>query len=285
MLQSILAALLVTGVLGAFLGLGLVVASRLFAVKKDERIEEATELLPGINCGACGFAGCSAYATGVVRDGAPIDLCSPGGSEVRAKLGALMGVEVSGDTRKMVTQVHCRGGAGTTEMRFRYEGLSDCNALYSLFAGDLACKEGCLGEGSCIRVCPVDAIGYDDEGKVWVDKDACISCGKCIDVCPTGVMRWIPYDADYIVACNNHDKGAAVRKYCGVGCIACKICEKKSPEGGYVVDQNLSTIDYAQQGDRSAGAEKCPPKCIVTNPVKDTRPQALRTRDELARTP
>jgi ferredoxin len=58
--------------------------------------------------------------------------------------------------------------------------------------------------------------------------------------------------ADYIVACNSTDKGALVRKYCKVGCIACKICEKKSPEGGYKVEDNLSRIDY-RSGDRRAG--------------------------------
>ena len=76
-------------------------------------------------------------------------------------------------------------------------------------------------------------------------------------------MKWVPYDADYIVACNNTDPAKVVRKHCRVGCIACGICSKKSPEGGYVVDNNLSTIDYRTTGDRSAAAEKCPPKCIV----------------------
>ena len=96
-----------------------------------------------------------------------------------------------------------------------------------------------------------------------MDKDVCISCGKCIEVCPTDVMKWVPYDADYIVACNNTEPAKLVRKYCKVGCIACKICEKKSPEGGFVVENDLSTIDYSITGDRSAAAEKCPPKCII----------------------
>ena len=73
----------------------------------------------------------------------------------------------------------------------------------------------------------------------------------------------MPYEAVYIVACNNTDIGKKVRKYCKVGCIACKICEKQSPEGGYVVENNLSTIDYTKSGDRSKGATKCPPKCIL----------------------
>jgi Fe-S-cluster-containing hydrogenase component 2 len=117
--------------------------------------------------------------------------------------------------------------------------------------------------GSCIRVCPVDAISYRENGLVWVDKDICISCERCIKVCPTGVMQWIPYDADYMVICNSKDKGAAVRKYCEVGCIACKLCEKKSPEGGYKVEDNLSRIDYSAEGEREEGMKACPTNCII----------------------
>ena len=126
---------------------------------------------------------------------------------------------------------------------------------------------GCLGKESCIRVCPVDAIGHDESGLVWVDKDKCISCGKCIDVCPTGVMKFIPYNADYLIGCNSTDKGPVVKKYCSVGCIGCKICEKKTPEGGFVVEDFLARIDYgstgAQAEQREAAAEACPTKCIV----------------------
>ncbi len=131
-----------------------------------------------------------------------------------------------------------------------------------MFQGEKVCKYGCLGYGSCIDVCPVDAIDYDEEGLVWVDKDKCIACGKCIDVCPTGVIKMIPYSADYIVACNSNDKGAVARKACKVGCIGCKMCDKQSPEGGYVIENFLASIDYSKDGDRAAGAEKCPAKCI-----------------------
>ena len=100
-----------------------------------------------------------------------------------------------------------------------------------------------------------------------VNKELCISCGKCVQVCPTGVMRWIPYDADWIVVCNSTDKGGAVRKYCSVGCIACKMCEKKSPEGGYKIEDFLSRIDYAATGEREEGARACPTHCIIKSEV------------------
>ncbi len=261
--MTVLYALLVVGFLGALLGLGLGFASRLLAVKKDERIARVEHALPGLNCGACGYAGCAAYAEAVANEEAPLTLCGPGGPAAVTEMGRIMGREVRPAGERMVAQVHCRGGRDVSQYEFDYHGLADCNALYLLYGGDKVCKYACLQLGSCIRVCPVDAIDYDSEGKVWVDRDACISCGKCVDICPTGVMRWIPYSADYIVACNNREAGKAVKKHCSVGCIACKICEKRSPDGGYTVTDNLSTIDYSYSGDRSAGAEKCPPKCII----------------------
>jgi ferredoxin len=184
-----------------------------------------------------------------------------------------MEVDAGSDVR-MVAQVHCRGSRETSSYLYEYHGVKDCNAAYMLFEGDKECKYGCLGYGSCMKVCPTDAIYYDKEGLVRVDRDKCIGCEKCVDVCPTGVMKMIPYDADFIVACNSTDKPAVVRKYCKVGCIGCKICEKKSPEGGYKVENFLATIDYTQKGDRSAGAEACPVKCII---VAD---DSLRTTDK-----
>jgi len=273
--------------LGGILGLGLAFASRVLAVKKDKKIEEIEGILPGLNCGACGYAGCSGYAEAVALEGEVLTLCTPGGAEVATKLGEAMGVEVDTSGEKQVTQVHCQGGPETAKYDFDYTGIEDCNALYLLYKGNKQCKYGCLGLGSCIRVCPVNAIDYDKDGLVKVDKEKCISCGKCVKVCPTGVMRWVPYSADYIVACNSPEKGAVVKKYCSVGCIGCRLCAKKSPDGGFEFDRHLALINYEATGDRSEAAKKCPPKCIIqptggtekgkeqveTGPVAETKEQ------------
>ena len=260
----ILYAFLSVAALGGLLGLGLAIASKLLAVKKDPRVERVEGVLPGANCGACGYAGCAAYAEAIVNEGAEINLCSPGGPETTKIIAEIMGQDVDvGSSEKMVAQVHCRGTHGRSSFQYEYRGVVDCNAIHSFFGGDKVCPFGCLGLGSCIKVCPVDAIDYDEEGLVWVDRDTCISCEKCVEVCPTGVMKMIPYSADYIVACNSTDKGGKVRKYCKVGCIACGICVKKSPEGGYYVEDFLSRIDYSKTGSRVEGAEACPTKCII----------------------
>ena len=263
LLLKVLWAFISVGILGALLGFGLAIASKFFSVKKDKRISQVEEALPGLNCGSCGFAGCEPYAEAIVEQSEVLDLCRPGGQDTANALADIMGVESIEAGARMVAQVHCRGGEGTATYKFAYEGLRDCNAAFQLYGGAKECPHGCLALGSCIKVCPVDAIHYNKSGLVLVERKTCISCGKCIDVCPTGVMQFVPHDADRIVACNSTDKGGVVRKYCTVGCIGCKRCDKSSPEGGFVIDTFLATIDYDKKGDRSAAEEKCPTHCIV----------------------
>ena len=253
--------------IGLVLGIGLAIAGRLLTIARNERLESIEAALPGLNCGACGFAGCSSYAEAIAAGEENLTLCSPGGPEAAQELSRIMGVEVQADARKMVAQVHCRGGKDSAAFAFEYEGIRDCNALYALSGGNKVCKYGCLGLGTCMTVCPVDAIFYDDGGLVVVDREKCISCSKCVDVCPTGVMQMIPYDADYIVACNSHDKGPVTKRACTVGCIGCKICSKQSPEGGFAIEDFLAHIDYDAGGSREEAAEKCPPKCIIKIPT------------------
>jgi Na+-translocating ferredoxin:NAD+ oxidoreductase RNF subunit RnfB len=269
MIDRVIYAFLAVGILGGLLGLALAYAAKIFAVKKDKRIEDVEGILPGVNCGACGYPGCSGYAEAIVSEDAEMTLCSPGGAEVAAKIGEIMGVEVSVSGEKMVAQIHCRGTNETSKKKYKYEGIEDCNAMHSSFGGDKICPYGCLGLGSCIKVCPVDAIAKTEAGYLEIDKEKCIACGKCIDVCPTGVIKMIPYSAKVIVACNSTDKGGAVRKYCSVGCIGCKMCEKKSPEGGFVIENFLASIDYNAEGSRDEAIEVCPAKCIINLDVAD----------------
>jgi len=278
--MTVLYAFISVAVLGGLFGIGLAIAAKVLAVHKDERILAVEEALPGANCGACGYAGCSAYAEAIVMEEADITRCAPGGADTAKKIAEIMGQTVEVSDQKMVAMVHCRGNKNVSTYKFDYSGVQDCNALYMLYGGDKTCPYGCLGLGSCIKVCPVDAIHYNDEGNVIVDRDTCISCGKCIEVCPTGVMKFVPYEADYIVACNSKDKGALVRKYCKVGCIGCKICEKKSPEGGFVVEDFLARIDYSAHGGREEAAASCPSKCIIRTAPEKTEPEPVTVQEE-----
>ena len=73
-------------------GVILAVASVVFAVPKDELVENLKDALPGANCGACGYSGCEGYAAAMAHDGASVGLCSPGGDEVAKATGELLGV-------------------------------------------------------------------------------------------------------------------------------------------------------------------------------------------------
>ena len=264
--MNILFAFLIIALLSLLLGLGLAFAAKKFAVEKDERAEEILGVLPGANCGACGFPGCSGYANALSAGTAENGLCPPGGAKVVELVASILGIddEGGGAGEKMVAFVHCRGNNELTKRDFIYEGIEDCTAAYLLHQGEAACKYGCLHLGSCIKVCPTDAISRDEIGNVVVDPELCIGCLKCTLVCPTHVMKMIPYRGSHGIACNSLDSGPVVRKVCSVGCIGCKICERKYPESGCVVTNFLATIDYSREMSQIAeAAEACPTKCIV----------------------
>ncbi|WP_320121121.1 RnfABCDGE type electron transport complex subunit B [uncultured Sphaerochaeta sp.] len=264
--MNIVMAIIVVAVLGGLFGFGLSYAEKKLAVKKDPKALALEPIMPGANCGVCGYAGCAAYAAAVALGEAPIGLCSPGGPDLVTKMAEIMGqkVEASGETRRKVAHVMCRGNVDVSSQDYKYEGLEDCNAAFLLFGGDYGCKSACLHLGSCIKVCPTGAISRDAEGYIIVDEKKCISCEKCVQICPTGAMHMIYEDSDYVIECNSHEPGGKVRKVCTVGCIGCKICENKYPESGCKVDRFLSTFDQTLPHSQIAdAAEACPTKCII----------------------
>lgn len=259
----ILTAFLILAILGALLGTGLAFASKKLAVKKSEKLEQLEEMMPGANCGGCGFAGCAAYAEAVFSGTAAPGLCSPGGQALADKMSEVMGVAAA-KVEKQVAYVFCHGSCSKTTKDFEYVGLEDCNAASLLFKGDGSCKYGCLHLGSCIKVCEQGAISRDEDGQITVDRDKCIGCGKCEKVCPNGVIRIIPCTAKYVVSCNSHDNGARVRKVCEAGCIGCKICETKFPESGFKVDAFLASASFdAPPEEQEKAAQACPRKIIT----------------------
>ena len=261
--MSIIAAILVISILGLLLGLGLAIADKKLAVEKDAKLVKMEGIMPGANCGGCGYAGCAAYAAAVTSGEAEIGLCSPGGNALAAKMGEIMGVSVESKER-MVAVVHCNGNSEVTKEAFKYKGIQDCAAAYIVQAGPNACKEGCIHLGSCMSVCPAGAIYRDEKNMIKVNPDKCIGCKKCTTVCPTGVIKMIPASATMVVACNNHEMGAKVKKNCQVGCIGCKICQNKFPSSGCVVENFLSKIDYSKDtSDLESASEACPQKCFV----------------------
>ena len=91
-MNEILLPVLIVAGIGLLCGLGLAIASIVMAVPKDEKAEAIEEILPGANCGACGYSGCAGYAKALSSGEAPVGLCSPGGAAVAAATAELLGV-------------------------------------------------------------------------------------------------------------------------------------------------------------------------------------------------
>jgi RnfABCDGE-type electron transport complex B subunit len=253
--------ILVFAGLGLFAGVLLTVCSKLFEVKTDERVEAVTAVLPGINCGACGFAGCSDYAEAVCGGGdVPVNLCKPGGQDAANEVGKILGV----DAGKVVAQtavVRCSGRAAATTAKFEYHGIQSCKAVNSFYSGSESCSYGCLAFGDCAKVCPENAISISDR-LAKVDRLKCVGCGMCVKECPNRLLALRPLGFDYDVLCSSYDAGKIVRKSCKAGCIGCKICEKACPAGAIKVNDNLARIDYEKCTSCGLCAEKCPAKVI-----------------------
>ena len=249
------------GGMGLVCGATLALAARLLAVHEDPRIEQIAEILPGANCGGCAFAGCTDYAKAIVLNNAAINLCSPGGQEVIDALAKCMGVEAS-TAEKKVAIVLCGGNDEHAGRKSAYNGLADCSAAAAVNGGDKLCQYGCLGYGSCARVCPVGAIEMKDQLAV-VHSDLCIGCGACVKACPRGLIVMIPADRSIHVLCNSRDKGPVVKKACKVGCIGCTICTKHVDDAQIRMEGPLAKVDYSKPLDNEMVIEKCPAKCII----------------------
>ncbi len=254
-MEKILYAVLVLAVMGAVFGAILAIASKIFAVKVDERLPKLTAALPGANCGGCGYAGCQAYAQAVLDGKAPIGQCAAGGADAANAMSAIMGVEAVAVERK-VAMVKCRGQNHLAKAR--YAGIADCrSAMFVTGDGPSACPNGCLGFGTCVSVCKFDAI-HVVNGVARVDADKCTGCFQCVEVCPRKVIVPVTYDADIVIACSNHDRGAKTRKICDIGCIGCRLCEKQCEHDAIHVVNNLAVIDYEKCVSCGRCAAKCP---------------------------
>ena len=256
MITDILTALLVVTVIGIIAGALLALASHFFKVEENEKVKAVRECLPGANCGACGFAGCDAYAEAVAEGKAKANLCIPGGPDVAGQLSEVLGVEISVAEPK-VAYVNCSGDCSAVAQNTIYDGYQSCKAAAMAYGGPFSCKFGCIGLGDCVAECPVGAISVVDT-LARIDPRICIACGKCVKTCPKGVISLVGEDVVVAVACSNKEKGAVARKNCMNACLGCKKCEKTCQYDAIKVIDNLAVIDYDKCEDCGECAKVCP---------------------------
>lgn len=242
--MEVVNAVIVISIIGLIGAIILVFASKFMAVQEDERVQKVNAELPQANCGACGFAGCQAYANAIVGDDAAVNRCVPGGDAVAQKVAAIMGKEAEKVDQKIAV-VSCRGTCGHTKKTFNYIGEPSCRDLAQLYGGNSSCSAGCLGLGDCVKVCQFGALEVVN-GVAVVNEEKCTGCGACKDICPKNLFWMKAPEDDPIVLCSNRKPGGETKKSCDVGCIACRKCERACPEGAITVEGNLARIDQSK---------------------------------------
>ncbi|MBQ6894479.1 MAG: RnfABCDGE type electron transport complex subunit B [Clostridia bacterium] len=260
MLSEILYPALSIGAIGLFFGAVLAFASIVFKVDKDERIDLINEELPGANCGGCGYAGCSALAQAIVENGENPGKCNLMTQEKAQIIASIMGTEAAAVVNKTAVVV-CGGKCDICENKCETYGIDDCYTAAQFGTGPKNCEYGCMGLGSCVKVCPENAISIID-GIAFIDKEKCIGCGKCESECPKSVIKLVPDKRLAIVKCMSKDKGAIVKDYCSAGCIGCRICEKKCPKEAITIENNLAIIDNEKCVGCGICAKECPKGAI-----------------------
>ncbi|MBR4064524.1 MAG: Fe-S cluster domain-containing protein [Tidjanibacter sp.] len=250
-------------VLGAVLAAVLYFVAQKFKVEEDPRIDEVEKMLPGANCGGCGFAGCRGMAEALVKnDDISALYCPVGGGDVMKAVADYLG-KAAPEREPQVAVVRCAGSCANRPRTNQFDGAPSCAVVAATYGGETGCTFGCLGKGDCTAVCEFGAITMNSEtGLPEVDDEKCTACGACVKACPKGVIelrKKFPKSRKVYVSCVNKDKGGVARKSCKAACIGCGKCAKVCPFGAITVENNLAFID-------STKCRLCR-KCVVECPT------------------
>lgn len=277
-------AVLILGIVGIIAAVVLYFIAKKFQVVEDPRIDQICELLPGANCGGCGFAGCRNLAETMVARGTMEGCSCPGTpKEKNDQIAAILGIE-AGDSTPKVAVVRCQGSCANSPAKVVYDSEISCFFANSLYAGEGLCPNGCLGCGDCVKACNFGAITINPETKLpEVNEDKCVGCGVCAKGCPRGVIeirnKGLKNRRVY-VACNNKEKGAVAMKNCKAACIGCGKCAKVCPFEAITVENNLAYIDYTKCKMCKKCVAECPKGAIVAVNFPVVNPQVPQENKE-----
>lgn len=269
-MSYIITSLIVLGVIGIIAALLLYLASVKFSVKEDPRIAEVEAVLPGANCGACGFSGCSAFARACCKATSLEGMhCTSLDDAGMRKIADIVGLAPAAVSVRKVAAIRCQNSCEVRNPLNHYDGVSSCAIEHSLYQGESDCIYGCLGLGDCVQACPFGAMTLPQKGTLPViDWDKCTGCGKCVEACPRALPTLLdaPAGKNLVwVACANTDRGPVAMKECDRSCIGCSKCVRTCQHEAVTVDRFLATIDSSKCTGCGDCAEACPRHSILTS--------------------
>ncbi len=276
----ILYAVMSLGTIGVSAAVILFFVARQFRVIEDPRIDAVEEVLPGANCGGCGFPGCRGFAEAVVKsanDNESIDglSCPVGGNDTMAQVVGIVGLEVE-EQEPQIAVVRCSGSLVNAPQKIKYDGAQSCAFVNNLFAGESGCPNGCLGCGDCVDACGFDAIHISEETGLPEVQDNCVACGACVTACPRSIIELRKRgkkERRIFVSCVNQEKGGPAKKNCSVACIGCGKCAKVCKFEAITVENNLAYIDPTACKLCRKCVDECPTGAIqaLNFPVKKAK--------------
>jgi electron transport complex protein RnfB len=264
-------AIAVLVVTGFALGLVIGLVVKLFGAEADPKLEAVEGLLPGANCGGCGYAGCADFARALMDGGADPAACPSNAPEALKQICAILGI-AAGERAAKVAVVRCGGSRDVAKEAAGYNGITDCKAAVQVAGGTKLCRYGCLGLATCARACPFGAIEMTAGGIAVVHPRLCTGCGKCVASCPRGLIALVPAATPVHVYCNSPEKGAAKRAACSVSCIGCRKCVKAAGDGQMAMEGFLARVN-ADDPPGPDVCEVCPTGCL--KPALETEPAVV----------
>lgn len=244
LLRTVLLSSAILLALGAVFGMMLGYFSKVMAVNEDPRIAKIAELLPGANCGACGYAGCANLAENLVAGKAPLDKCKQMGNGSAEEIAKILGIEIDANSFiKKVAVIRCQGNYDNVVRQVNLQGVTSCKIASTLKTFEKSCLFSCIGYGDCAEKCPFSAITLNDSGIPLISPLICTGCGICVEVCPKKVIELLPYQKQVLTLCMNTSKGKEVKDVCKAGCFSCQLCVKKCPKNAIQMNNNLPVID------------------------------------------
>jgi len=246
-----------------------------FLPKEPESLKKAeiiNEKLPGMNCGACGYPGCFAYAQALSNDSKVFfsNTCATvlQDEKMLSGLEDQLNIQVDKSSLNKKAVVVCSGSCDNVGS---YLGIQSCKTASKLISGFKRCPYSCLGLGDCVEACPSNAINIDIGTRVAVvNWDRCTGCGLCTKACPRNIISLVPAGTKVLYLCSYQDiKNIPGREKCESGCIGCRKCFKVCPNEAIIWNKEKAMPEFDLSKCDGCGlcAEACPKGKIVKAPA------------------